>query len=118
MPVGVANFFNDHFSTIAKKLINKLPLSRAKFTDYLPPFNPTSMFITPTNIFEIKRLIYKLKPKLSTGIDQTPIVFKHLPDNALYALSYIFNQSLRQGKYISMFNRQGKYISMFNSWLN
>ena len=113
MPVGVANCFNDHFSTIAKKLINKLPLLRAKFTDYLPPFNPTFMFMTPTNIFEIKRLIYKLKPTLSSGIDQTPpIVLKHLPDNALYALSYIFNQPLHQGKYISMF-KQAKVIPVF-----
>ena len=48
-PVEIANCFNHHFSTIAKKLTDKLPLSASKFTDYLPPPNPSSMFMTPTN---------------------------------------------------------------------
>ena len=34
-PVEIANCFNNHFSTIAKKLTNKLPSSPTKFTDYL-----------------------------------------------------------------------------------
>ena len=69
--------------------------------------------MTPTNIFEIKRLIYELKPKLSTGINQIfSIVLQYLPDNALYALTYIFNQSLCQGKFISMF-KQVKVIPVF-----
>ena len=63
-PVEIADGFNDHFSTIAKKLTNKLPSSPTKFTDYLPPSNPSVMFMTPANIAEIKRLIYELKPKL------------------------------------------------------
>ena len=109
-PVEIANCFNDHFSTIAKKLTNKLPSSPTKFTDYLPPSNPSSMFMTPANIAEIMRLIYELKPKLGAGIDQIPpLVLRYFPDNALHAVSYIFNQSLCQGKFISMF-KQAKII--------
>ena len=112
-PVEIANCFNDHFSTIAKKLTNKLPSSPTKFTNYLPPSNPSSMFMTPANIAEIKRIIYELKPKLSAGIDQIPpLVLRYFPDNALHALSYIFNQSLCQGKFISMF-KQAKIIPVF-----
>ena len=103
-PVEIANSFNNHFSTIANKLIEKLPSSPNKFTDYLPPPNSSSMFMSPTNIIEIKRLINQLKPKLSAGIDLIPpIVLRHLPENVLHALTYIFNQSLCQGKFISIF---------------
>ena len=69
--------------------------------------------MTPANIAEIKRLIYELKPKLSAGIDQIPpLVLRYFPDNALHALSYIFNQSLCQSKFISMF-KQAKIIPVF-----
>ena len=112
-PVEIANCFSDHFSTIAKKLTNKLPSSPTKFTDYLPPSNPSSMFMTTANIAEIKRLIYELEPKLSAGTDQIfSLVLRYFPDNALHALSYIFNQSLCQRKFISMF-KQAKIIPVF-----
>ena len=111
--VEIANCFNDHFSTIAKNLTNKLPSSFIKFTDYLPPSNPSSMFMTPANIAEINRLIYELNSMLSAGIDQIPpFVLRYYPDNALHVLSYIFNQSLCQGKFISMF-KQAKIIPVF-----
>ena len=112
-PVEIANSFNDHFSTIAKKLIDKLPSSLNKFTDYLPPPISSSMFISPTNIIDIKRLINQLQPKLSAGIDQIPpIVLRYLPENVLHALTYIFNQSLCQGKFISIF-KQAKILPVF-----
>ena len=112
-PVEIANCFKHHFSAIAKKLTDKLPLSASKFTDYLPPPNPPSMFMTPTSIAEIKRFICALKPKLSAGVYQIPpIVLRYLPDNVLHALTYIFNQSLCEGKFMSVFKR-AKIIAVF-----
>ena len=71
------------------------------------------MFFTSTNIVEVKRLISVLKPKLSTGVDHIPpIVLRYLPDNALNALTYKFNQSLGQGKFISEF-KKAKVIPVF-----
>ena len=62
---------------------------------------------------EIQRLINELRPKLSAGADQIPlIVLGYLPDSVLHALSYIFNQSLCQGKFISIF-KQAKIIPVF-----
>ena len=111
--VEIANCFNHHFFTIAKNLTDKLPLSASKFTDYLPPPNPSSLFMTPTNIIEIKRFICELKPELSAGVDQIPpIVLRYLPDNVLHALTYIFNQSLCEGKFISVF-KQAKIIAVY-----
>ena len=112
-PVEIANCFNHHFSTIAKKLSDNLRLSTTKFTDYLSPPNPSSMFVTPTNIVEIKRFIYELKPKLSAGVDQIPpVILRYLPDNVLHALTYIFNQSLCKEKFISVF-KQAKIIPVY-----
>ena len=71
------------------------------------------MFMTPTNVVEIKRFICELKPKLSAGIDQIPpIVLRYLPDNVLHALTYIFNQSLCEGKFISVF-KLAKIIAVY-----
>ena len=43
-------------------------------------------------------------PKLSAGWDGMPsIVLKYLPNNVISILSYIFNLSLSQGKFISNF---------------
>ena len=113
-PVEIANSFNDHFSTIAKKLVEKLPSSPNKYADYLPPPNSSSMLIPPANIIEIKRLINQLKSKLSAGTNQTPpIVLRYPPENVLHALTDIFNQSLCQGKFIFIF-KQAKIIPAFN----
>ena len=52
------------------------------------------MFLTPTNIIEVKRLISELTPKLSARVDyEPPIILRYLPDNAPNALTYTFNQS-------------------------
>ena len=52
-------------------------------------------------------------PKLSVGWDGIPsIVLKYLPNNVIYILSYIFNLSLSQGKFISNF-KHAKIISLF-----
>ena len=111
--VEITNCFNNHFSTVAKKLSDKQHPSPTKFTDYLPPSNPSSMFLTPMNIVEMTRLIFELKPKLSAGVDHIPpIALRYHPDNSLHALIYIFNQSLCQGKFISEF-KKAKVIPVF-----
>ena len=52
-------------------------------------------------------------PKFSAGWDEIPyIVLKYLPNNVIYILSYIFNLSLSQGKFISDF-KHAKIITFF-----
>ena len=52
-------------------------------------------------------------PKLSAGWDGIPsIVLKYLPNNVISILSYIFNLSLSQGKFISNF-KHAKIIPLF-----
>ena len=66
-----------------------------------------------TNIVEIQRFICELKPELSAGVDQIPpTVLRYLPDNVLHVLTYIFNQSLCEGKFISVF-KLAKIIAVY-----
>ena len=58
-------------------------------------------------------LFPKTPTKFSAGWDEIPsIVLKYLPLNALSALSFIFNQSLSQGKFISTF-KHAKIIPIY-----
>ena len=71
------------------------------------------MFFYPTCPQEIKRIISTLKPKLSSSWDGIPsFILKYLPKNIISILSYIFNQSLSQGKFISCF-KHTKVIPLF-----
>ena len=55
----------------------------------------------------------EIKPKLSIGFDQIPpIVLRYLSDDALHALSYIFNFSLLQGKFLDAFKKT-KIVPIF-----
>ena len=112
-PTEIANTLNEHFSTVSSKLISQLPPSTTKYQDYLYISNPSSMFFYPTCPQEIKRIISTLVPKLSAGWDGIPsIVLKYLPNNVISILSYIFNLSLSQEKFISNF-KHAKIILLF-----
>ena len=63
--------------------------------------------------FEIKKLLVSLKPKNSSGINEIPTtVLKTTPDNILYALTYVFNLSMLNGKFITSF-KTAKVIPIF-----
>ena len=48
---------NKHFSTIGKKLANKLQSTNACFSDYLKNPNPKSFFLYEAEEIEVKNLI-------------------------------------------------------------
>ena len=103
-PQALANHFNNHFSTIASKLMDELPPSEAKYSEYLKPSSRSTMFVWPTCPMEISNILHSMKSKLSAGIDQIPSkLLKSSPDNILVALSHIFNLSLSKGEFINDF---------------
>ena len=114
-PVEFADAFNEHFATVAEKLLRKLPNSNAKFRDYLKFSNSSSINMTPTNQFEIKKIISAFASKLSAGLGEIPmIIMKYLPDNAIHALSYNFNHSLSLVKFIEAF-KTAKIVPVFKN---
>ena len=59
----------------------------------------------------IKKYYIRSKTKTSCGIDKISAkVLKSTPENILYALSYVFNLSLINGKYIENFKVGNSYI--------
>ena len=97
--IRIANHFNNYFSSVADSLAKKSPKSSIPFTNYLMSFIASSIFLKPTSCQE-KNVISTLKPKLSNGADNIPlIVIKFIPENVLNLLAWIFNLSLQQGKF-------------------
>ena len=72
--------------------------------------------MTPTNQFEIKKIISAIACQLSAGLDEIipMIIIKYLSDSAIHALSYIFNQSLSLGKFIEAF-KPAKIVPVFKN---
>ena len=98
--IEIANAFNKYFLHAAVKLAKNLSNSNSHFSNYLKSCHLSSIYLFPTSFLELKRLITEIKPKFSTGFDQIPPnVLRYLLDDALHALSYIFNLSLLQGKF-------------------
>ena len=112
-PQSVANHFNDHFSTAAKKLVDTLLSSNTTFSEYLSVPSLPAIHVWPTCPSEISNIIQKLKYKLSAGLDLVPTkVLKASPDNILVALSHIFNLSFSKGEFINDF-KIAKVCSVF-----
>ena len=106
----MANEFNDYFSNIAIYLVNQLPKPSIPFHEYLASATPSSIFFFPTSPDEVKQIINKISPKHSSCWDEMPpVVLKYLPDNIINALTYIFNLSLCQGKFVTV-SRQAKVV--------
>ena len=57
----IANKFNDYFINIGNKLAASIPQGGPNFQTFLPPANEDTIFITPTNSDEVKRILSNLK---------------------------------------------------------
>ena len=102
----LANYFNDNFSSIDEKLVNKLATPQKQFSEFLGSPICNSMFVNPTSVTEIRKIILKRQPKNSTEIDEIPIsVVKSSSDYILFGLCHIFNLSLYQGQFITEFKK-------------
>ena len=68
----MANHFNNHFSTVAEKLVGSLPSTYTTFSEYLRISSLPSMYVWPTCSSEISHILLKMKNKLGAGIDLVP----------------------------------------------
>ena len=71
-PQLLANHFNNHFTTVADKLFHVLPTGTRSYCDYLNSAYAQSLYVWPTCLSEIAKMVQKMKNKLSAGIDQIP----------------------------------------------
>ena len=107
-----ANHCNEHFSTIAQNLLNKLPNPATHYSDYLSNASRESIHLYATLPTKIKNIISGMKSKSSSGIDEIlSKLLKCFNENVLFALSHIFNLSFKQEKFIKCF-KIAKIISI------
>ena len=70
-PIDIANAFNSYYINIGPSPANNMQSDPSEIENTMPLINiRESFFLTPTTEYEISRIINKLKPKLSTGIDE------------------------------------------------
>ena len=94
------------FSSICKKLVNKLATPQKLLSEFLGSPICNSIFLNPTSVAEIRKIISKIQPKNSTGINEIPIsVVKSSSDYMLFVLCHIFKLSLSQGQFITEFKK-------------
>ena len=91
------------FSTIGTNYAKKIPSPNKNIKDYLKviPRNNKSIFLTPTNHEEIRKLITEFPNKKSSGYDNiNNILLKSLKDVISEKLTALFNVSMAQGVFL------------------
>ena len=99
-PRHIANSLNLHFSNIGNKLKNALPVNNAtNFSSYLPPSNPSSIYLSPSTPLEVTNIIKGLKNK-KQNIHSLPVkLFKQNAEILSNPISAIFNNIITSGLY-------------------
>jgi hypothetical protein len=93
----IANNFNEYFANIGPKTYQSIPISEAKFTDYLPAPLSKSMFLDPVDMFKVVETTNKLKTKTSSGYEISTKLLKETIHNISKPLTHIINQSFQTG---------------------
>ena len=113
----IANEFAKYFSTVGKDLASKMNTPNTGINTYLKNVrtNAKSIFLTPVTVVELERIISKLKPKLSSGLDEiNNKIIKELKEFIVPPLTVIFNNSLREGIFPKRM-KEAKVVPLFKS---
>ena len=100
-PKEISSSFNKHFSDVSQRVKSTIPPTSSKYNQYLGKHTKAEegyLMLSPTNDFEIDKLIGSLKKKTSFGHDQisNKLVIE-LATSLRFPLRLICNQSLEQG---------------------
>ena len=95
----VPNVFNEYFVNAANNLINDLPPADVPFTEYLNTPVSHTIFLAPTNPFEVSKTINSLKNKNGILCKPNVYAYKLVGDNISEPLSIIFNAIVNTGVY-------------------
>ena len=97
-PQAVANNFNSFFCSVAAEVQSEVSFSYKRFSEYLPPPNQDSFFISPCTKQEIIEIISSFKPEKLAGSYSIPRkILRPLTDDISEHLSIIFNKSFATG---------------------
>ena len=89
----IANNFKRLFCSVAAEVQSEVSFSYKRFSEYLPPPNQDSFFISPCTKQEIIEIISSFKPKKLAGSYSIPTkILRPLTDDISEHLSIIFNK--------------------------
>ena len=98
----ISNSFAKYFSEVGKKFADKIPASSKSITDYLRMMgnNTKSIFLSPTEENEIRKIASELPTKSSSGYDNVSnVLLKEIIVQIVEPLSCIFNHSMQTGEF-------------------
>ena len=98
----IANEFGYFFSSVGKKYSSKIPKAKLSSTHYLDKIKceNKSIYLVPTNPYELDKVISKLPNKSSSGYDNVNnILLKKLRQELVIPLAIICNTSMSTGKF-------------------
>ena len=98
----IAEEFAKHFSSVGNTYAKKIPSPQLSIKHYLDqiPNNDQTIFMRPTSVMEIVRIIQQLPNKYSSGYDNfSNILLKQLSVSIQTPLEIIFNNSIKSGKF-------------------
>ena len=97
---SITSEFCEFFSSVGEKYAHNIAPSKHSIRSYLNkmPNNSSTLFLHPTNMSEINRLIQNLPNKANSRHDSiSNILLKKLAPSILEPLTLIFNKSLETG---------------------
>ena len=98
-PSEIAEKFNHHFANVGKSLVAKQNnVDDEKYLSYLKSPSPTSIYLKPTDPYEIKCAINKLCLSKASGYDDIlPFFLKTAADIIAFPLAKIINKCISFG---------------------
>ena len=96
----IADKFNFYFTSIGKEKANLLPESKKDFKSFLPPSNPNSFVLLPTDPIEVLEILESLTNKSSkdaNGISGS--LLKSVATEIAPVLSFVYNLSFEKGHF-------------------
>ena len=106
----IANALNEHFTKIGKNLADKV--RPETFRNYLTDPISESLFLRPTNNYEVLKEINQLKNNATTDIRVS--LLKYVKQEIVSSLVIIFNKSFEEGRFPELL-KIAKVILIFKS---
>ena len=97
---SIANEFGHYFSSVGENFANKIPKPQKSINEYLKAIQSPqrSIFLTPSTIMEMKKLLSNLPNKGSCSTDNiSNILLKKIKDEIAVPLTEIINAPIEQG---------------------
>ncbi len=95
---SMANTFNEYFVNIGKNLADKIPTSSKCYKDYLGTALDKSMYLFPTSVEEVTKIMLNLNVRKTSGPNCIPTkIVKACHQQLADPLTKIFNKSFDTG---------------------